>query len=611
MVSLVKVGAGVLRPKPTIDIRTRPGGSPDDTAEIPTWVEPLPGLVPLGPLPIWVSPDEPVDPTDCSLYPDSIYCGGVPFSFWPDYGIPFFGVDVTTVLSDCAVGIRLEPVVAGIRFPPVDIVYARGATPYCPDPVPARIPLPDRPDTIIMPAPPPGCRYVVVYGYGQHAFTFDARCNIYGPVRGSSTIYNGPNMGLSGSYTNKYEYETNEGAQDMLYYVETYYTGFIPPVRDTSSPSSLLWWKVECITLVCDTEDDYPPVSYPFPTLAPPEPPPPPPPKKMDCCPQLIALLLQVKAMATVIDARVTLLDSRVTALDSKVDLVTEDVDKLSEIVGVEEYPLSLPASLISRDDGWLGGILPDASVAIPNLAKLHAWEIERFDEVVGQFSVDIQVKDSDPTTPGDQPVGLKIPNIAEGIAEGIGMLLQTSYNTEALLNIAVRNLIETGSDKIQNYKSYMLLQSLIDYVGYKYDEVETTIPMTFTPGLERLDEMLTDCQQKIQVAEFNEKLGLPDDLRKFLECWSMVKATHFRKIDTLGTAAQTAANVMGVIRGMQSTLDKVNEDPDGTLPHEQSERFYEDVESGFTTEPGATNTTDPYGVPFGERPKIRQIGID
>ena len=37
-------------------------------------------------------------------------------------------------------------------------------------------------------------------------------------------------------------------------------------------------------------------------------------------------------------------------------------------------------------------------------------------------------------------------------------------------------------------------------------------------------------------------------------------------------------------------------------------EKFLTDVENGFINTPGANNTTEPYGRPYNQRPKIRDL---
>lgn len=279
---------------------------------------------------------------------------------------------------------------------------------------------------------------------------------------------------------------------------------------------------------------------------------------------------------------------------------VIESVDKLSKAVGVDEYPASLPSSLITEDEGFIGNLIPNPNTEVKNLTQLIGWVVERFDEIAGQFEIPIEIKDSDPTTPGDQPKGIKIPNIAEGIAEIMGLLLQTTINSETLVSLTTRTLIETGQDKQQNFKGYMLLQALTEYIGFNYEDKKILLPMTFTPGKESLDEMLQETDIEVAVPEYNEKLNLQADLARYRKAAGIIDSVFFRKINP---NADAKPQVMKYIKDAYDLARKVNKEDDKDF-----EKFLEDAEIGFTKTPGISDSTNPYGNSYSERPKIRDL---
>ncbi len=304
--------------------------------------------------------------------------------------------------------------------------------------------------------------------------------------------------------------------------------------------------------------------------------PPPPPiikPKKMECCPEHTALLL---------------------ALIAK-------VDKLSKIVGVDEYPASLPASLISKDEGFLGNLIPNANKEIPNLTQFLAWYVERFDEIMGQWEIPIEIKDSDPSKPGDQPLGVKLPNMAEAIAEIFTLALQTNLNSETLLNFAVRTAAETVTDKQQNFITYKLLQSMAEWAGYKQKEIKLKMPILFSLGKTRYDEILNESEIDVACVDFDEKFGLGADLMRFREAVAILQANYKKKVDPNG---DVKGQILKHLLDTFATVNKVSGEDDD----KDFEKFLTDVENGFINTPGANNTTEPYGRPYNQRPKIRDL---
>lgn len=75
--------------------------------------------IPIGDKGLYVTPSEPADPTDCSRYPDSPFCGGIPLTTTP------IGLDPEIINDGCNIGVRLNPAIAFIRLPPVALVYRK------------------------------------------------------------------------------------------------------------------------------------------------------------------------------------------------------------------------------------------------------------------------------------------------------------------------------------------------------------------------------------------------------------------------------------------------------------------------------------------------------
>jgi len=62
----------------------------------------------------------------------------------------------------------------------------------------------------------------------------------------------------------------------------------------------------------------------------------------------------------------------------------------------------------------------------------------------------------------------------------------------------------------------------------------------------------------------------------------------------------------------LQDELDKDGKkDAQGKDLGSDFDTFLEEVERGWTSTLGATNTVDPYNKPYTKRPRIRKIGTD
>lgn len=222
-------------------------------------------------------------------------------------------------------------------------------------------------------------------------------------------------------------------------------------------------------------------------------------------------------------------------------------------------------------------------------------------DEVLGQWSIPIEIKDTDPTTPGDQSKTMKFPNLAEAIAELLQIALQLSINSELHSSLMTRTLMETGQDKQQNFITYHLLQSLTDYVGYSYKDKILELPLLFDPKATSFDTMLTEVKVKVGVPEFDEKLNLQADLMRFRKAGSILDSVYFRKVDPNG---DIKAQLLQRVFGLRDLLQDINLNSE----NEEFKEFLEEVEAGFTGTPGVGDATRPYGDAYEDRPRFRDL---
>ncbi|KJH69395.1 hypothetical protein [Aliterella atlantica] len=606
------------------------------------WNEAPEGLTPIGDTGLYATPSEPADPRDCDRYPDSIYCGN---PFTPS----FASIEPSFILDKCNVGVQFDGAFGFIKVPPVAIVWR---LPECRNPPPSKpIPIPPGTDSPV-PFPPHNCQdtstsIIVIYkafqadieewnnrypnsisgvNIGRHyarSVITRSVTNIEFPYTGTIGQYRDANGILRTTYSARVDFTTTFNFTYNQNWADAFRGGdisqqgevtinnyFLMPntaYRESDNQTRGEIYQTSIIQFKNELEN------YRNTSTAQPHtdmhgvpdgtmqetvvygvavkcgrtsnnnnPPPPrkvsPPPKHccMTCCPTN-------------------------NNNDELIRLLIAKIDKLSNTVGVDEYPASLPASLISKDEGFLGNLIPNQNKEIPNLTQFLAWYVERFDEVLGQWEIPIEIKDSDPSKPGDQPLGVKLPNMAEAIGEMFTLAFQTNLNTETLLNFAVRSAAEGITDKQQNFITYKLLQSLTEWAGYKQKDIKVKMPLLFTLGKTRYDEILKESEIDVAVTDFDEKFGLEADLIRFREAASILAANYKRKVNPNG---DIKAQILKHLLDAYSAVNKVNKDEDDN----DWDDFVKQVEEGFKNVPGVTNPDKPYGRDYSQRPKIRDL---
>jgi hypothetical protein len=232
----------------------------------------------------------------------------------------------------------------------------------------------------------------------------------------------------------------------------------------------------------------------------------------------------------------------------------------------------------------------------------------------LGQWQVEIDIKDSDITEEGDQKKSIKFPNLAESVAEFEGQLLSIMTNVDALVALQVKNLAESGMARQEAIKGYLASKAIIKYMAFKSIEVDVPVPMTFTAGAETLSELLEESEGHIKGTDYVEKETLRDVYLDLLQAAAIIRAVHWQRIDTkTDTKSQLLSILKGSVDLAASITKPQNPNEDGQErtfnPEKNFEDFIDSVEDGFRNTTGITDIENPYGKPPAQRPRIRQIG--
>ena len=601
--------------------------------EIPNVEEPQEGLEPIiGD--IYGSP--PIDPRDCSLYPDSPWCGGNPISRKP------IAYDFSLVIDECNIGVQLDAVLGFIKMPPVQIVYRnKSCINYPPSPEP-------RYEQVERFTPPYlllsqcGSQVYLSYKVFSEAYSEGAYLNqgffVYN-YRGQLSISQSlVNITYTGRQLETYEnigiyykaefivnweefYEENESlileefaSHRVIFRFDYSGRGVFPPeifklsggnvlpshipnfgvninFFDASTMKQLMdnlnagTYKEETYydnygneyTSIGKAIDRYDAIELcenGF--ISPPLPP-------MSCCPN-------------------------VRENDELLRLIAKRL-------GAYDYPVNVPKILTDRSKG---------TETIENLTRFHSWLGKNLDALCGKYPLEIEIKDSDLTKDGDQTKNIKIPNMAEGIGEMLGMLLQIQSETSATLNAAVRTLIEASNTKQIAIINHDYTKANAEFLGYKGEQQIRKTPFMCTPGKQRLDEVLDESEVEVKGYENVDDQDIKDLLAPLLDMAAMYRVQNFRNVGTKGTLEKLTSTLKNPqLIGLVDTwikndkLKRYNEKaPENQDPKELKEilenafdKFLEEIENGFIAQAGIKDNTNPYGRPYEERPRIREIG--
>ncbi len=144
-------------------------------------------------------------------------------------------------------------------------------------------------------------------------------------------------------------------------------------------------------------------------------------------------------------------------------DLTEENNEMLKRLLrAIGEFPVEVPETFIEPEPGFFDNLFPGKpsnKKQIENLRDLQGWLIETIHDVLGAFHQTVEIEDANLTVPGNQKEKIVLPNIAETLAELTQICFQSNRNTQALISLGMRTLIEAGS---QGY--FILLELWMSY---------------------------------------------------------------------------------------------------------------------------------------------------
>jgi hypothetical protein len=541
---------------------------------------PLPGWMGGGSLVL--TPGGAVDPFDCARWPGSLYCGENPF------GNGFAGIDVSIAANECEAVLQIEPSIGFWRLPPIEIGRR-----WCDPPPPPPLadassgPLPINliPGDSVARSP---CMYrVVVTTSGMYATGL-------GPIFGTKAtefVVWGPFYGFCDQATNVYAGPGGFYGQDFLASAilshgsspavfslpfapvpvraqsASFYPG--PMIRDDSYSVSVsvtlltAEYFEEKIEQATSTEDQN--------------------------------FWLQQRGAFRVRGGNTKCLQPNLPPYfppalyppqESMCDCkaLTDALKRIERILGTSK--------VFSGNQGWtlpakLAGTNTEEKVTYDNYAELITWIVKGFRDSLGDTEYRVTIEDSNLTQEGDQEVTVNIPNLAEGQAELLGLLLQINATLSANFAATSQGLIQSGQATLAASKSAYEVREIADFLGYKTREKAVQVPLMFTPDKNRPDEFLQPSTGNITYMEVDDKNDLSAQLA------------------VLSQAAAIIRGMFGQRADFGSLTDMEFEIKDAVARRSDIDQVITEIEQGFAVPDPENPVPTPYGKPFGQRPRI------
>jgi hypothetical protein len=193
-------------------------------------------------------------------------------------------------------------------------------------------------------------------------------------------------------------------------------------------------------------------------------------------------------------------LPSLIPKLNPKKEINLEDSKKLSEQIKqiIETGDLTkLPKEAL------------DFYEIIEDNIDFQSYLINSIDSLLGKFPLKLKI-----VSEKGEPTELIIPNLAEATTELIGACLNINKNSETLMAVAVKGLLETIYLKQLNETDSDMIRAIVDYLGFQTEEKEEELTIPINPEATTMEEFLKDSTYKVLGIENAQKTTLIEELK-------------------------------------------------------------------------------------------------
>lgn len=483
------------RPNPFEQLEEEP---PETPTLIPDYMEPI------GDSGFFTTPMEPADPTDCERYPESPWCGGPGINIGDVIDAVPLSITPSFERNRCEACLSLAPTLFWISLPQYKICYRR-KLPECdppkPPPVPFPIPPAPSPDAQFLPMPQvpgrypgDGCRgYTTLRVYGLNRWTGEivSGTNVF-----AYDMSNGPLIGMFVRISEQFGWQHARvgflGTDDFV---------SVDAWRGGSETQGTVVGGGPTINLPPPEPFRFTPIDPNCVPGEPPEapfsppPPDPPPPRCCMCCNSQ---------------------PNNGTDLEELLRLIARRL-------GTDSYPIVTPQ--------WLVTNAGDGSQTHESLTQFNVWLMQQIDALAGQFPIEVEIEDADPTQEGQQRKKVSMPNIAESLAEIYGLTAKSAIDSDVHTSFLMRLASEVMTTKIAALVAQEYASANASYLGYKGNQRKVKVNFAFNPTeTDSLEGILRSTQHEFLGWRNEDNDSVTEYLEKLMFSAGIIKAVFFRK---------------------------------------------------------------------------------
>ncbi|CDM93225.1 protein of unknown function [Limnospira indica PCC 8005] len=227
-------------------------------------------------------------------------------------------------------------------------------------------------------------------------------------------------------------------------------------------------------------------------------------------------------------------------------------IRRIYEFLDPESFPAEMPEKITVNAE--------NPENRIKRINTLPEWLMYRFDiddERWGEFEVKVEIDDVNLMTKAEEKAEIKLPNLAEAIAEIFGMVMEIAISHQVTQNAVLTALHEAGLAHAAAFKAGREVSEIIDYLGFATEEKYETIKTAFTPEADNFEELLEPNESKIKITNQKDaKETLQTTLNQIKEIFAIVRAQGTLQVNSNDPAKDILADLTRLYDSMKKQDD-------------------------------------------------------
>ncbi|BDT12095.1 hypothetical protein N39L_23410 [Limnospira platensis NIES-39] len=170
-------------------------------------------------------------------------------------------------------------------------------------------------------------------------------------------------------------------------------------------------------------------------------------------------------------------------------------IRRIYELLDPESFPAEMPEKITVNAN--------NPENIIQRINTLPEWLMYRFDiddERWGEFEVKVEIDDVNLMIKAEEKAEIKLPNLAESIAEIFGMVMEIFISHQVTENAVLTALYEAGLAHAAAFKAGSEVSKIIDYLEFTNEKKYAKIKTAFTPEADNFEELLEPNKSQVKI---------------------------------------------------------------------------------------------------------------